>query len=45
MGRSLFKHPLETLPVSLLRAKHHSSEDERHSPVLQRLMVWLGREM
>ena len=29
VGRSLFKHPLETFPVSLLRARHHSSEDER----------------
>lgn len=31
MGRSLFKHTPETLPVSPLRARHRSSKDERHS--------------
>lgn len=45
VGRSLFKHPLETLLVSLLCARYHSSEDESHSPILQRLMAWWGREM
>lgn len=31
----------DTSCLPLLRARHHSSEDERHSPVLQMLMVWL----